>query len=118
MESDKNVILKKFNKAFAEGDVDTILNYVSDNIIWNIKGDKLVKGKENFAVYIKEMATHESMGLTLGLPVINGSFAVLEGQMTSPSGNMYAFCDLYTFETEEGGEIKSLTSYVIEIPNS
>jgi ketosteroid isomerase-like protein len=38
--------LVDFNKAFAESDVDYIISHVSEDVVWEMVGDKKVQGKE------------------------------------------------------------------------
>ena len=49
--------LKDFNIAFATGKADFIIEHVSDDIQWNIYGDKHVTGKESFIKEIKGETT-------------------------------------------------------------
>lgn len=44
----KKLILRDFNIAFYTGDKDFILDNISENITWNIIGDSIVQGKEEF----------------------------------------------------------------------
>lgn len=40
--------LKDFNIAFAKGNLEIIADSVTDDIVWNIIGDRKIEGKENF----------------------------------------------------------------------
>ncbi|MCX7749296.1 MAG: hypothetical protein N2645_20750 [Clostridia bacterium] len=53
--SPKKLFLKQFNIAFAEGNAAFIIESVSDDITWNIIGDKLIKGKNDFAQALDNM---------------------------------------------------------------
>ena len=44
----KKVFLIEFNKAFATGNGDFIIDHISNNITWIIYGDKTIQGKEDF----------------------------------------------------------------------
>lgn len=115
MNRDRDKIINEFNEAFAKSDVDTILKYVSEDIKWNIIGDRVVEGKENFANYIREMASQDPMDFSLNTTIHQDLQAVLEGQVTSSEGKVYAFCDIYTFDGIDSDKISSLISYVIEV---
>lgn len=117
METERSKVLTEFNEAFAKSDVDTILRYVTDDVKWNMVGDRVVEGKENFAGFIKEMASEDPMDFRLDPPINAGEYAVLEGRMTSSAGKVYAFCDIYTFDGKGTEKIRNLTSYVVEVPD-
>jgi ketosteroid isomerase-like protein len=44
----KKLLLKELNIAFARGDSEKILSFVTDDIVWKIVGEKRLKGIENF----------------------------------------------------------------------
>jgi len=44
----KKLLLKELNIAFARGDSEKILSFVTDDIVWEIVGEKRLKGIENF----------------------------------------------------------------------
>lgn len=46
--SPKMEFLKDFNIAFAKGNLEIIADSVTDDIVWNIIGDRKIEGKENF----------------------------------------------------------------------
>lgn len=115
MNTDRDIILNEFNEAFAKSDVDSILKHVTENIKWTMVGDRVVEGKENFANYIREMASQDPMDFSLNTSIHQDEQAVLEGRVTSPKGKIYAFCDIYTFDGLDSNKISNLISYVIEI---
>jgi hypothetical protein len=53
--SPKNIFLTKITTAFAKGDSKFILGSVTDDIRWNIVGDKVIEGKDRFAEAMKQM---------------------------------------------------------------
>jgi len=117
MEKEKNDILKNFNEAFAKSDLKSIIQYVTDDIKWDMKGDKVVEGKEEFAEYIKRMASPDPMDFDIESIIHSGQTAIAQGRMITADGKNYSFCDICTFDDAEDRKIKKLTSYVVEIPN-
>jgi len=117
MEKQRNDILKEFNEAFAKSDVESIFKYVTDDIKWDMKGDKMVEGKEEFSNYVKEMACPDPMDFNIERIIHSGQTAIAQGQMITAEGKKYSFCDICTFDEAEDRKIKKLTSYVVEIPN-
>jgi hypothetical protein len=53
--SPKMQFLKEFNIAFAKGNVELITESVTDDIVWNIIGDRKIEGKEKFTEELEKM---------------------------------------------------------------
>ncbi|MFO7824885.1 MAG: nuclear transport factor 2 family protein [Cyclobacterium sp.] len=115
METKQKAFLKKLNQAFANSEVEFILDAVSDKIEWSIVGDKIIRGKEQFAKSLQEMASPQPMKLEIRHIVTHGKEAVVEGSMITPEGKNYSFCDIYTFNSSKDAKIKTMKSYVFEI---
>ncbi len=107
-----------FNEAFAKSDMDYIIANVTDEIIWNIVGDKIIRGKEAFIQEIKAMENENAAELKINHMITHGKTAAVDGimKMTDQSGNIkiYAFCDIYLLNGFKDAKIKEMTSYIIE----
>lgn len=106
--------LKNFNIAFATGDADFIIQNVSDDIEWNIYGDKTISGKESFAEEINIMKEYTADELTIHSIITHGREAALNGEMKM-GDEVYAFCDVYRFTNTTSSTIRQMDSYVIKI---
>src|SRR5690606_14043097 len=53
--SPKMTFLKEFNIAFAKNNLDFIIENVTDEIVWNIIGDRKIEGREDFMDELKKM---------------------------------------------------------------
>lgn len=115
METKQKTFLKKLNEAFANSEVAFILDAVTEDIEWTIVGDKIIRGKEQFAKSLQEMASSQPMKLEIRHMITHGKEAVVEGSMITPDGKNYSFCDIYTFNGFKEGKIKEMKSYVFEI---
>ena len=113
--SPKMVFLKEFNIAFAKGNVEFITDSVTDEIIWNIVGDKNITGKKNFADELEKMKAEEPTELILNQILSHGKEGAVNGLMKMQNGKEYAFSNFYEFNGAKGAKIKSITSYIIEI---
>ncbi len=113
--SPKMAFLKEFNIAFAKGNVDFLIESVTDEIVWNIVGDKIITGKENFADELETMKTEKATELILDQILSHGKEGAVNGTIKMGNGKKYAFSDFYQFNGARGSKIKSMTSYVIEI---
>ena len=113
--SPKNIFLEKLTIAFAKGDAKFILGNVTDDIHWNIVGDRLVQGKDAFAEALKWMKNEQTVELTINHVTTHGKAGAVNGTTKLKNGKRRAFCDVYEFNGAKGTSVKEITSYVIEI---
>lgn len=113
--SPKMEFLKDFNIAFAKGDVEIIVDSVTDEIIWDIIGDRKIEGKENFTQELEKMKSENVSELRIDQILSHGKEGAANGIIKMQNGKKYAFSDFYKFQGAKGATIKSITSYVIEI---
>jgi len=113
--SPKMEFLKEFNIAFAKGDVAFITESVTDDIVWNIIGDKKIEGKEKIIVELEKMKSEKVSELVLEQILSHGKEGAVNGVFKMQDGKKYAFSDFYVFQGAKGTKIKSMTSYVIGI---
>ena len=113
--SPKMEFLKEFNIAFAKGNVEFIIESVTDEIVWNIIGDRKIEGKEKFAEELEKMNSEKATELIIDQILSHGKEGATNGIMKMQNGKKYAFSDFYKFKGAKGAKIKSITSYVIGI---
>ncbi|UCS92912.1 nuclear transport factor 2 family protein [Echinicola marina] len=113
--SPKMAFLKEFNIAFAKGNIDYLIESVSDEIVWHIVGDKEIAGKEMFRSEMENMKTNKVVELTLYQILSHGKEGAVNGSMKMHDGKEYAFSDFYQFSGAKGKLIKSITSYIIKM---
>lgn len=113
--SPKMEFLKEFNIAFAEGNVKFLTESVTDEIIWNIIGDRKIEGSVNFAKELEKMKEQKATELILDQILSHGKEGAANGIIKFQNGKKYAFSDFYTFNNTKGKKLKSITSYLIEI---
>lgn len=111
----KMEFLKDFNIAFAKGNVEFLIESVTDEIVWNIIGDKKIVGKENYAEELKKMKEAKATELILDQILSHGKEGAANGIIKMQNDKKYAFSDFYIFNGAKGSKIKSITSYVIGI---
>ena len=113
--SPKNIFLTKLTTAFAKGDSKFLLGSVTDDIRWNIVGDKVIAGKDRFAEALKQMKDDKAAALTIDHVATHGKAGAVNGTTSFKNGKARAFCDVYEFSNAKGTVIKEITSYRIEI---
>jgi hypothetical protein len=103
--------LRDFNIAFATGDVDFIIQHVSNDIEWKIYGDKHINGKEAFIKEVNIMKEYTADEVIIHSIITHGREAALNGEMKM-GGKTYAFCDVYRFTSTSSDVIKEMKSYL------
>lgn len=113
--SPKMQFLKDFNVAFAQSDLDFLLQAVSDDIRWEMVGETVVKGKESFAATLKEMEGEHPTAMRIAKVITHGKTGAVQGEFLMRNGKKYAYCDVYGFKSAKGDRISSIQSYVIQL---
>lgn len=113
--SPKMEFLKQLNIAFAKGDVAFLTENVTDDIVWNIIGDKTIEGIESFTAELEKMLSVKATELKLDQILSHGKEGAANGVMTMENGKEYAFSGFYVFQSAKGVKIKAITSYCMEI---
>jgi len=113
--SPKMEFLKKFKIAFAKGDLAFITDSVTDDVFWNIIGDKKIEGKEMFSVELEKMKSEKVSELVLEQVLSHGKEGAVNGIMKRQDGKNYAFSEFYVFQGAKGTKIKSMSPYVIRV---
>ena len=122
MMTDKDKLLRRFNEAFATNDLEYLKMHISDDIIWVIAGDKIVKGKENFIREVQSMKDERGFEMNIDNVITHGSAAAVDGTLVKNERNgkslTWAFCDIYGFSGFKNPKIKKITSYVVTVGES
>lgn len=112
--SSKKEFLKDFNIAFAKGNVDFIVEHVSDAIVWNIHGNKKIEGIRSFSEEIHKMKENRADELTLHSIITQGKEGSANGEIKIGEKH-YAFSDVYQFTSTSGKTIKKMDSYMLAL---
>jgi hypothetical protein len=110
-------LLRDFNAAFANNDVEAILDYLAADIEWRVIGNRTFQGKEAVEGGLREMAGDEpAVELRIDHILTHGKEAALDGVLTFESGRQIAFCDVYVFSGHaRSARIREMISYAIEM---
>jgi len=113
--SPKNLFLQRMTIAFAEGDVDTILEVVAEDFCWNKIGEKLIQGKTNLIKELDHYRPTKVEELTILHALTHGKAGAVDGRIKFSDGKMAAFCDVYEFTSAKAVSVKEITSFMIEL---
>lgn len=115
----KEEFIREFNEAFSNNDLDFILNTMSDDIVWNFVGEKVMQGKQEVKEFMKPMSNIQTLDMELLDIISSDKSAAANGRMRikEPSGETksFGFVDFYEFGDLEIPTITKMTSYVVPI---
>ena len=111
----KQTFIKEFNIAFAESDIDTITERVTDDIVWDVVGAYIIRGKTDFVSALHKMNSADVAELIIESIITHGAEASASGEIVMKNGERYAFCDVYEFKGAKGTHIKSMKSFNIPL---
>lgn|SRR5690554_709136 len=113
--SPKMTFLKDFNIAFVQGDTETILNRVTEDISWELVGGWKINGLEAFKAELDKTKDSKLSEATIERVVTHGKEGAANGILIDENGKKYAFADFYEFNSAKVSRIKSITTYMIEM---
>ncbi|MBC9795971.1 nuclear transport factor 2 family protein [Sinomicrobium weinanense] len=111
----KKQFLKEIIIAFAKGNTAFLTESVTDRIVWNLIGDRIIEGKEKFTDEIGKTKIRKVSELIIDKIVTHGKEGALNGIVKMQNGKKYAFSDFYEFSGVKATKVKAITSYFIEI---
>lgn len=116
MQTSNKESIKKIDERFTKDRNGFFLEYVADDISWNIVGMQKIIGKENFLEAMKKQELKSNTTITIRNVIIEGEYVIVEstGKSITKTGKPYntAYCDIYRLKD---GKIQELTTYVVDI---
>jgi hypothetical protein len=112
--SPKNIFVQEVTIAFAKGDSRFLLKNVTDDVRWNLLGDKLIQGKNEFTEALEERKNDPAAELTILHVATHGKAGAADGRIKFKNRKTHAFCNVHEFSNTKGTSVKEITSYVIE----
>ncbi len=113
--SPKNILVQDLTIALAKGDRKFIVSNVTNDVRWNIVGDKLIEGKEKIAGMLEQMKNDKATELTIDHIATHGKAGAANGTMKFKNGKTVAYCNVFEFSNTKGTSVKEIISYEIEI---
>lgn len=114
--SPKKQLLKDFTIALAEKNTDFCIDWVRDDLTWEIIGEKQFQGKEEYEKALEEMKDRNVEELEIHHIITHGNTASANGTLHFSNGETIAFCDVYEFAGfGKDAKIKRITSYIISV---
>ncbi len=109
----RKIVIRDFNIAYARSDYDYVLEQLTDDVVWQMVGDRTIRGKQDVALMLQQTTDFAPSALHLTNIITHGRTAAANGILTLADSSL-SFCDVYIFNSAgKQGKIKEITSYVI-----
>ena len=107
-------IVQRINDAFAENNLEKVLSFCTDDVIWTMVGDRTVTGKDPIRKWMASMDPQPPQ-LNIQQVIADGDLVAVRGDMVMQErkdgpGIPYTFCDIYRFA---GDKVAELNAFVI-----
>lgn len=114
--SPRQAWLRDFNLAFIAGEIERTLEFVSDDIVWDLVGEGRIEGREGMRTWLRSMSGKRARRVELKQVITHGRAAAVNGSYEMESGKKFEFCDVYEFtSTRNDSPIRHYTSYVVRV---
>lgn len=113
--SPKKQLLRDITISLAKQDIDSWMEWMRDDIEWDIVGEKQIHGKTDMENVLKSRNERKITELEIHNIITHGNTASLNATLILANGKRIEYCDVYNF----GGfgkkaKIKKIMSYVIQ----
>jgi len=113
--SPKKELLKNLTIYFVTYDIEKAMEYMDDNVIWTLTGDKPLIGKEQFKAALLVMNHNKATELTIHNIITHGRKAAINGEILMNNGDNFGFSDFYEFTNAKKAKVKKIVSYVVQL---
>lgn len=113
--SPKNQFVSDLTVAMAQGDIQFILDKVSDDIHWEVAGREIIQGKTLLSRELKHQSDDPVEQLTIHHALTHGKAGAVNGTKTLKSGKKIAYCLVFEFNGAKASSVKRITSYEVDI---
>jgi ketosteroid isomerase-like protein len=109
--------IKQISKEFSNGNFKFAYDYLTDDIIWNIAGDKILQGKKSVIEFCNKTAQYfleVTTTFNMHNAIVDGDCVAIDGtaEFINQEGKSIhiSSCDVYRFKNEL---LLNITSYCI-----
>ncbi len=106
-------IINSIIESFESNDVESVLNQMTDDVEWQMIGDKTISGKDEMRKFFADNGDMKMISSTKNHTIIDGDHVAVDGEVQcSKNGevtDMY-YCDIYQLENEQ---VKKMISYIV-----
>jgi ketosteroid isomerase-like protein len=109
--------INQISKEFSNGNFKFAYDYLADDVIWNIAGDKILQGKKSVIEFCNKTTQYFSEVTTtfnMHNAIVDGDCVAIDGtaEFINQEGKSthISSCDVYRFKNEQ---LLNITSYCI-----
>lgn len=113
--SPKKKLLKDLAISFAKKDIPFCMDWLTDDVSWELIGEKRIQGKEKVENALCEMSERDVKQLQIHNIITHGNAASLNATFILKDNWRIDFCNVYNFRGfGKNAKIKAIDSYVIQ----
>lgn len=114
--SPKKELLKELTIAFAKNDNGFCLEWMKDDVIWDIIGERCIQGTDEFEDALVMKRDREAEELLIDNIITHGNTGSVNGTLIFADKSRTAFCDVYNFAGfGKNAKVKKICSYRIPL---
>lgn len=113
--SPKNQFVSDLTIAMAQGDIQFILDKVSDDIYWEVAGRGITQGKNLLTRELKHLGEDPVEQLAIHHALTHGKAGAVNGTKTLKSGKKIAYCLVFEFNGAKASSVKRITAYEVDL---
>ncbi len=115
--SPKMELLRDLTIAYATNNKAFCLGWMTEDVVWEIIGDKIIQGHKPFEDALAEIKKRNLQELRIENVLTHGKIGAVNGTILLKNKQYYAFCDVYQFKGQsKTSKIEKITSYIIPSP--
>lgn len=114
--SPKSELLRDLTIATARQEYDLPLEWMTDDVSWNIVGFETIEGPAAVSEKLPNFFENNVQELHIDNIITHGKTAALNGKFLFENEKTIEFCHVYTFKSHsKTAKIKIITTYLIEM---
>jgi hypothetical protein len=113
--SPKNKFVEDLEVAFAEQDLDFILNSVTDDIIWKVAGQVTTEGKEELLQWLQQAENDKVDEVRITHAITHGKTGAANGTRKLKNKTVSEFCTFYEFNNAKASKVKEIVHYEVAV---
>ncbi|HMR19506.1 MAG TPA: nuclear transport factor 2 family protein [Sphingobacterium sp.] len=113
--SPKQRLIQELFLSFAKRDYAAIIDYITNDVIWEIVGERMMTGKEDVHAFFEAYGTEPIEEIVLDYILTHGKFGAVGGKIIMATHIVY-FAEFYDFATAGSKKIRKIKSFVIQEP--
>ncbi|MEK3731630.1 MULTISPECIES: nuclear transport factor 2 family protein [Paenibacillus] len=111
----KKLLLRDYIVAWAQNNIEFIEKCISEEVCWDIIGDRRVLGKAGLRDTLQQKQTGHVTEIEISTIITHGSMGAINGTFRMDQGRISNFCHVFTFSSAgKNGKIKKIMTYMIE----